>query len=89
MLHELGATDLESVLDRATLQGKIDTARKLHAMLGRPRPTAELLGGPVPADRPLAEPPTLCPPGPRGTLGGAAEPPNFEPPNRHAPGIPA
>jgi len=47
MLHQLGATDLESALDRAALQGQIATARKLHAMLGRPRPSAELLGGPA------------------------------------------
>jgi len=47
VLHGLGATDLESALDRAALQGQIGTARKLHAMLGRPRPSAELLGGPA------------------------------------------
>ncbi len=32
MLHELGATDLESALERAVLQSKIDTARMLHKM---------------------------------------------------------
>ncbi len=31
-LHELGATDLESAIDRAVLQSKIDTARLLHRM---------------------------------------------------------
>lgn len=47
MLHELGATDLQSALDRATLQGRIGTARMLHAMLGAPRPPAGALGGPA------------------------------------------
>lgn len=47
MLHELGATDLERALGRATLQSKIGTARMLHAMLGAPRPSADALGGPA------------------------------------------
>jgi hypothetical protein len=47
MLHELGATDLDSALDRAALQGKIDTARMLHAMMGSPRPRPDSLGGPA------------------------------------------
>jgi len=47
MLHELGATDLEWALGRATLQSKIGTARVLHAMLGAPRPPADALGGPA------------------------------------------
>lgn len=47
MLHELGARDLESAIDRATLQGKIDTARMLHEMLGSPRPPEDALGGPA------------------------------------------
>jgi Ankyrin repeat len=47
MLRELGATDLAHAIDRATLQGRIGTARMLHEMLGRPRPTAEALGGPA------------------------------------------
>jgi ankyrin repeat protein len=46
-LLELGATDLETALDRATLQGKIATARKLHALMGAPSLTADLLGGPA------------------------------------------
>ncbi len=33
-LHELGARDLASALDRATLQSQIGTARMLHAMMG-------------------------------------------------------
>lgn len=47
MLHSLGATDLESALGRAALQSRIGTARKLHAMLGAPRPPAGALGGPA------------------------------------------
>jgi hypothetical protein len=47
MLHELGATDLVWALDRAALQGQIGTARKLHAMAGRPLPPADALGGPA------------------------------------------
>jgi hypothetical protein len=46
-LLELGATDLETAIDRATLQGKIGTARKLHALLGAPRPPADALGSPA------------------------------------------
>ncbi|HTE45111.1 MAG TPA: ankyrin repeat domain-containing protein [Gemmatimonadaceae bacterium] len=45
MLHGLGATDLQFALDRATLQSRIDTARKLHAMMGAPRPPAGAFGG--------------------------------------------
>jgi ankyrin repeat protein len=44
-LIELGATDFETAIDRATLQSQIGTARKLHALMGAPRPSAELLGG--------------------------------------------
>jgi hypothetical protein len=47
MLHALGATDLESAIDRATLQGQIGTARMIHAMMGSPRPPADALGGPA------------------------------------------
>jgi Ankyrin repeat len=36
MLHDLGATDLQSAIDRAVLQGQIETARKLYAMGARP-----------------------------------------------------
>lgn len=46
-LHELGATDLEHAIGRATLQSKIGTARMLHTMLGRPKPPADCLGGPA------------------------------------------
>lgn len=47
MLHELGATDLGTAIDRAALQGKIGTARMLHEMLGRPTPPDDSLGGPA------------------------------------------
>jgi hypothetical protein len=47
MLHGLGATDLMHALDRATLQSRIVTARKLHAMLGSPRLTVAMLDGPA------------------------------------------
>ncbi len=45
MLFELGATDLESALDRAVLQSNIGTARMLHQMLGSPAQTKEALVG--------------------------------------------
>jgi hypothetical protein len=47
MLHELGATDHHHALGRAALQSKIGTARKLHAMMGAPRPPAGALSGPA------------------------------------------
>src|SRR5438067_8230398 len=47
MFHELGATDMESALCRAALQSRIDSARKLHAMMGSPRPPAGALVGPA------------------------------------------
>jgi ankyrin repeat protein len=47
MLKELGATDLELALGRAVLQSRIDTARMLHQMLGRPRPPVGALGSPA------------------------------------------
>ena len=47
MLHSLGATDLESAMGRAALQGKIGTAKMLHAMLGKPIPPDGALGGPA------------------------------------------
>lgn len=46
-LLELGASDIEHAIDRATLQGKVETARRLHRRLGSPRPVAESLGGPA------------------------------------------
>jgi hypothetical protein len=47
MLRELGATDLAYAIDRAALQGKIETARMLHQMLGAPIPPDGSLGGPA------------------------------------------
>jgi len=47
LLHELGARDLETAVDRAALQGKVGTARWLHKLLGSPRPPAGALGGPA------------------------------------------
>jgi hypothetical protein len=38
MLHGLGATDVQHAFDRACLQGKIETARRLYAMGARPGP---------------------------------------------------
>jgi len=45
MLHDLGATDLRSAIDRAALQGKVTTATMLHALLGHPPAPAGALGG--------------------------------------------
>ena len=36
MLRELGATDIQHAYERACLQGKLDTARRLHAMGASP-----------------------------------------------------
>ncbi|MFN0181677.1 MAG: ankyrin repeat domain-containing protein [Gemmatimonadales bacterium] len=47
MLHQLGATDLHTAIDRATLQGRIGTARLLYDMMGRPRLPDDALGGPA------------------------------------------
>jgi len=38
LLHQLGATDLAQAANRAVLQGQIETARRLYAMMGDPRP---------------------------------------------------
>ncbi len=38
MLRDMGATDVQHAFDRACLQGKIETARRLHAMGARPLP---------------------------------------------------
>ncbi len=47
MLYDLGARDLESAIDRAALQSKIDTARMLHQLMGSPTPPEDALGGPA------------------------------------------
>lgn len=44
-LHAQGATDLEYAIDRAVLQGRIETATLLHGLLGNPPLSHELLGG--------------------------------------------
>ena len=44
MLYDLGARDLESAIDRAALQSKIDTARMLHELMGSPAPPKGALG---------------------------------------------
>lgn len=47
MLYDLGARDLESAIDRAALQSKIDTARMLHQLMGSPTPPEGSLAGPA------------------------------------------
>lgn len=47
LLHQLGATDLESAVGRAALQGKVATAKMLYQMAGRPRLDDDALGGPA------------------------------------------
>ena len=45
MLYDLGARDLEHAFDRATLQGKIGTAKLIHKLMGAPAPSEDVLGG--------------------------------------------
>ena len=45
MLYDLGARDLQSAIDRALLQSKIDTARMLYEMMGSPPLPDGALGG--------------------------------------------
>lgn len=47
MLRDLGSADLEHAFGRACLQGHVGTARKLHAMMGSPRPADHLLSWPA------------------------------------------
>jgi hypothetical protein len=47
MLRGMGAADLESAFDRACLQGQIVTAKKLHAMMGAPKPADGALVNPA------------------------------------------
>lgn len=47
MLYEHGACDLQHAIGRATLQGKIETATMLHAMLGAPPVPEGALSGPA------------------------------------------
>lgn len=46
-LYHAGATDLQHALQRAALQGQLDTARLLHEWLGTPTPPDGSLGGPA------------------------------------------
>jgi len=45
MLYDLGARDLRTAIDRAVLQGKVATAKMLHALLGHPPAPEGALGG--------------------------------------------
>ena len=47
LLHSAGARDHQHAFGRAALQSKIETARKLHAMMGPAKLTAGELGGPA------------------------------------------
>lgn len=47
MLYDLGARDLESAIDRAMLQSKIDTARMLYELMGSPPLPEGALSGPA------------------------------------------
>ncbi|MBB5056685.1 hypothetical protein HDF16_001370 [Granulicella aggregans] len=47
MLRGLGATDLQQAFNRACLQGQVETARKLHAMMGSPTPADGCLVDPA------------------------------------------
>ena len=47
LLHGIGARDLESAAGRAALQGKVETARMLYDMAGRPPLPDDALGGPA------------------------------------------
>jgi hypothetical protein len=44
-LHRLGATDHRHAMDRAVLQGRIETAKRLYAMMGSPMIDGDMLGG--------------------------------------------
>ena len=47
MLADLGADDFQNALDRAMLQGKIDTAELIYQLMGSPGPPADALDGPA------------------------------------------
>lgn len=47
MLHDMGAKDHEHAIDRAALQGKIETARLLHELMGKPAAPDGCLAGPA------------------------------------------
>ncbi|WP_263382474.1 ankyrin repeat domain-containing protein [Granulicella arctica] len=47
MLSSLGAQDWQHAFGRACLQGHVETARRLHALIDNPRPLHESLDGPA------------------------------------------
>ena len=47
LLYDLGARDLRAALDRAALQSRIETARMLYDLMGRPPIPDGALGGPA------------------------------------------
>jgi hypothetical protein len=47
MLSSLGAKDWQHAFGRACLQGQVETARRLYALMDDPRPLHESLGGPA------------------------------------------
>ncbi len=47
LLHQLGATDLDHAIGRASLQGQVETALMLHGMMGKPAIPDDALGGPA------------------------------------------
>ncbi|HZZ39534.1 MAG TPA: ankyrin repeat domain-containing protein [Acidobacteriaceae bacterium] len=47
MLRSLGATDFRFAFGRACLQGHTETARRLHELMGKPRPSDDALDGPA------------------------------------------
>ena len=47
LLSELGARDYATALNRAALQGQVETARKLHRMMGAPAQAASALVDPA------------------------------------------
>ncbi len=47
LLHGLGATDVKTAAARAALQGKVETAKMLYDMAGRPPIPNNALGGPA------------------------------------------
>ena len=47
MLSEFGATDFQHALERAVLQGQVETARMLHKMAGQPPLPANILSNPT------------------------------------------
>jgi hypothetical protein len=47
ILRSLGASDMQHAFGRTCLQGQIETAQKLHTMMGGPRPPDDELSGPA------------------------------------------